>query len=61
MIAKIYLMLWVLGITTATALYLTGNLTPFLQVLFGLLTFGTLMFGFISIIPATFFHGTKEH
>ena len=62
MILKVYFSLWLIGIIAAVTLYLTGNLTPFLKVLFGLFTFGALAFGFISIIPATMFHGEpREH
>jgi hypothetical protein len=62
MILKLYLSLWLFGVIAATILYLTGNLTPFLKVLFGLFTFGALAFGFISIVPATIFHGEpREH
>ena len=62
MVLKIYIALWILGITAAVTLYLTGNLTPFLQVVFGLLTFSATFLGFLSVIPATIFHGApKEH
>ena len=62
MVLKIYFSLWILGIIAAGIFYFTGNLTPFLKVLFGFLTFGTLFMGFLSVIPTTIFHGTpKEH
>jgi hypothetical protein len=62
MVLKVYIALWILGITAAATLYLTGNLTPFLRVFFGFLTFSALFMGFLSVIPATIFHGVpKEH
>lgn len=61
MVIKIYALIWVLGITAASICYLTGNLTPFMQVAFGLLTFGTLFMGFLSVIPSVIFHGPTKH
>lgn len=62
MVAKIYFSLWIFGLMAAGILYLTGNLTPFMRVVFGFLTFGTLFMGFLSVIPTTIFHGSpKEH
>lgn len=61
MIVKIYGLIWLVGIIAAAVFYLTGNLTPFMQVVFGLLTFGATYLGFLSIIPVTIFHAPEKH
>lgn len=62
MIVKIYGAMWALGLLAAIILYLTGNLTPVMEVLFGFLTFGALFMGLIAVLPATEFHApTHKH
>ena len=62
MILKIYISAWLLGLITAVTLFLTGNLTSTLIVLFGFFTFAALFLGFLSVIPMTVFHSEpKEH
>lgn len=51
MIVKIYALIWVLGLLAAGILYLTGNLTPLMQIIFGFLTFGAIFMGMISVLP----------
>ncbi len=51
MLIKIYGLIWVLGLVAAAFFYLTGNLTPTIQVLFGVLTFGAVFMGMISVLP----------
>jgi hypothetical protein len=51
MIIKIYILIWVLGLAAAGIFYLTGNLTPLMQIVFGFLTFGMIFMGMISILP----------
>ncbi len=51
MLIKIYWLIWVLGMLAAGVLYLSGNLNPFFQILFGFLTFSTIFMGMISILP----------
>lgn len=51
MIVKIYALIWGLGIAVAGLFYLTGNLTPMIQVIFGFLTFGTVFMGMLSVLP----------
>ena len=60
MILKIYISLWILEILAAGLVYFTGNLSPFLKVLFGFLILGTLFMGFLSVIPVTIFHGESR-
>lgn len=61
MVLKIYALIWLLGVTAAGLIYLTGNMSPFLKVLFGLFTFGALFLGFLSVIPSVIFHAPDKH
>ena len=61
MIGKIYALIWVVGLVAAGICYLTGNLTPLMQVVFGFLTFAALYIGIISVIPGTVFHAPEKH
>ena len=62
MVLKGYIAIWILGIIAAAIVYFTGNLTPFMKVLFGFFTFGAIFLGFLSVIPSVIFHGEpKEH
>lgn len=62
MVLKGYIAIWALGIIAAAVVYFTGNLTPFMKVLFGFFTFGAIFLGFLSVIPSTVFHGEpKKH
>ena len=60
MLVKIYALIWVLGLTAATALYATGNLTPVVQVVFGFLTFGAVFLGMMNVLPETVVHSSAE-
>lgn len=53
MIMRIYGLIWALGILAAGILYLTGNLGPVMQIVFGFLTFGALFMGMIAVLPLT--------
>lgn len=61
MIVKVYALIWVLGLMAAGILYLTGNLTPVWQVVFGFLTFGMIFMGMISVLPAVTHHEPTKH
>ena len=61
MILKIYALIWVLGILAAGIFYITGNLTPVLQVVFGFLTFGTVFMGIMGVLPAVTTHHVSKH
>jgi len=58
MIVKIYALIWVLGLLTAVAFYLTGNLGPIMTVLFGFLTFGAVFMGMMGVLPETVVHNS---
>ena len=62
MILKIYALVWVLGILAAGIFYITGNLTPEWQVVFGFLTFGAVFMGMIGVLPSiTTHHPPVKH
>lgn len=56
MIVKIYALVWVLGILAAGIFYITGNLTPVWQVVFGFLTFGAVFMGMMGVLPSVISH-----
>ena len=60
MILKIYGSIWALGILAAGVLYLTGNFTPVVNVLFGFLSFGAIFMGMIAVLPLTEVHHSQE-
>jgi hypothetical protein len=60
MIVKIYGAMWALGLLAAGILYLTGNLTPVMEVVFGFLTFGALFMGLIAVLPVVEFHDNSH-
>lgn len=56
MVTKIYGLIWALGVLAAGILYLTGNFTPTVNVLFGFLSFGAIFMGMITVLPLTVVH-----
>ncbi len=56
MIVKIYGLIWLLGVLAVGVLYLTGNFTPSVSVLFGFLSFGAIFMGMIGVLPLTVVH-----
>ena len=62
MIAKIYALIWVFGFLAVGITYLTGNLNPFMVILFGFLSFGAIFMGMIGVLPMTqVHHPAKKH
>lgn len=55
MIFKIYTLIWILGILTAAAFYLTGNF-PIMTVVLGFLTLGTVFMRVLGVLPKTVVH-----
>jgi hypothetical protein len=51
MALKIYGLIWAFGLLAAGVFYLTGNLDPVMTVVFGVLTFGTVFMGMLSLLP----------
>jgi hypothetical protein len=46
----------------AGILYLTGNLTPLMQIIFGFLSFGAIFMGMISVLPfVATHHSPSKH
>lgn len=56
MVTKIYALIWVLGFLAVGITYLTGNLNPFMVILFGFLSFGAIFMGMIGVLPMTQVH-----
>lgn len=62
MILKIYAFIWVFGVLAAAILFVTGNFTPVVNVLFGFLSFGAIFLGMLAVLPLTVVpHGSNEH
>ena len=61
MLVKLYGLMWILGGLAFGVLYLTGNFTPIVNVIFGFLSFGAIFMGMISVLPvAVSPHSTKH-
>lgn len=52
MLVKYYVLIWVLGILAAALFYMTGNLSGFVSVLFGVFTVGAIFVGIIGLLPS---------
>lgn len=51
MLIKIYLLICALGLLTAAVFYLTGNLNPTMQIVFGFLSVSAVFMGLLSVLP----------
>jgi len=51
MLVKIYFLVCALGLLTAAAFYLTGNLSSMMRIVFGFLTFSVVFMGMLSVLP----------
>ena len=56
MVVKIYALIWILGALAAGVLFLTGNFTAYVNILFGFLSFGAIFMGMIAVLPLTETH-----
>lgn len=56
MVVKIYALIWILGLLAAGLFYITGNLGPVMQVVFGFLTFGAIFMGIMGVLPTSVGH-----
>lgn len=62
MVTKVYALIWAFGVLTAGVLYLTGNFTPVVKILFGFLSFGAIFLGMLAVLPLTQVpHSPKKH
>lgn len=61
MLTKIYIALWIIIAAAATVVYLTGNLTEPVVVLFGFLAFGMVFMGMISVLPTAVHDSLVKH
>lgn len=53
MVVKVYALIWIVGALAAAILYLTGNFTPVVNILFGFLSFGAIFMGMLGVLPLT--------
>ncbi len=60
MIVKIYALIWVLGLLAVGGFYMTGNLTPLMQVVFGFLSFGAIFLGMMNVLPEAVVHNHAQ-
>lgn len=60
MVTKIYTLIWLIGLLAVGITYLTGNLNPFMVILFGFLSFGAIFMGMIAVLPLTQVHHSKH-
>jgi hypothetical protein len=60
MLVKLYWSAWAVVLTATAVLYLTGYLNYLALTFLGFIYFALLYGGIISVIPATFFHGTSD-
>ncbi len=51
MFTKMYFATWMVGLLTAAALFVTGNLNPIAQIVFGFLTLGAIFMGMLAVLP----------
>lgn len=58
MLVKLYALIWLLGLLTVTAFYLTGNLGPVARVAFGFMSFGAVFMGMLGVLPHALTHQT---
>ena len=56
MLTKIYGCLWAIFLIAAAVIFLTGNFTMFVGVVFGFIAFGMVFMGMMGVLPATVVH-----
>lgn len=55
MLERLYFALWAVFLLTLGLFYMTGNLTPYVEVVYGFIFFGLTFMGMIGVLP---FHVT---
>lgn len=61
MLVKLYALMWLLGILAVGLIYLTGNFTPVVAVVFGFLSFGAIFMGIMGVLPETIAHRSANN
>ena len=56
MLTKIYTGLWAIFLLAAAIIFVTGNFTMFVGVVFGFVAFGMVFMGMMGVLPATVVH-----
>ena len=60
MVVKIYALIWAVGALAAGILFLTGNFNSYVNILFGILSFGAIFMGMIGVLPLTEVHHSPK-
>lgn len=61
MLTKVYFALWALIVLAAIGFFVTGNLTPMVEVVFGFIAFGMVFMGIISVLPTSVHETLVKH
>lgn len=61
MLTKVYFALWGLIVLAAIGFFVTGNLTPMVEVVFGFIVFGMVFMGIISVLPTSVHETLVKH
>lgn len=61
MLTKVYFALWTLIVLAAIGFFVSGNLTPMVEVVFGFIAFGMVFMGIISVLPTSVHETLVKH
>lgn len=61
MLTKVYFAFWALIVLAAIGFFVTGNLTPMVEVVFGFIAFGMVFMGIISVLPTSVHETLVKH
>ena len=61
MLTKVYISLWLVLAAFAAGVYVTGNMTPTMVVFLGLIAFGMVFMGMMSVLPTAVHDELLKH
>jgi hypothetical protein len=61
MLTKVYMALWLVLAAFAAGIYVTGNMTPTMVVFLGLMAFGMVFMGMMSVLPTAVHDELLKH
>ena len=61
MLTKVYFAFWALIVLAGIGFFVTGNLTPLVEVVFGFIAFGMVFMGIISVLPTSVHETLVKH
>lgn len=61
MLTKVYISLWLVLAAFAAGIYVTGNMTPTMVVFLGLMAFGMVFMGMMSVLPTAVHDELLKH